>query len=241
MIPPRETAYLRELRARLADALGGGLVGVYLVGSAAMGAYRPGSSDLDVWAVARDDLPASVRRAVARRCDHAALPCPARGLELVVARFAGAAPVVMVNLNDGPAMRRRVATGRSRMPAAHWFTLDAAIARERAVALCGPPPREGFPVVPRSAQLVAVRRSLAWHRRHAPGSPDAVLNALRGARYAVEGRWCSKAEAADWAATFRPAWEREARAASAVSRDGPHMDYGARDFVAIDTSGGSPA
>ena len=128
------------------------------------------------------------------------------------------------SLNDGPAMPRCVWTAASRMPAAHWFTLDAAIARERAVALCGPPPRDAFPVVPRSAQLAAIRRSLAWHRRHAPGSPDALLNALRGARYAVEGTWGSKAEATEWAATFTPAWEREARAAPAVSRDDPHMD-----------------
>ena len=222
MIPGRERAYLRELSGRVADAAGEGLLGVYLVGSAAMGAYRPGSSDLDVWAVTRRVMSGAERRALVRRVDHAALRCPARGLELVVARFAGALPEVQVNLDDGPAMERRVATARSRMPAAHWFTLDAAIARERAVALLGAPPREAFPRIPRSALLSAVRRSLAWHRRHG-AEPDATLNGLRGARYAVEGVWGSKPEAVEWAAGFRTAWEREARAALDQSRRAGRM------------------
>lgn len=197
-------------------ALGDELVGVYLTGSGAMGAYAPGVSDLDVWAVVRGPVPGAARRAIVARVDHAALPCPARGLELVVAHFAGTAAVVQVNLNDGPRMARRIATASSRMPAAHWFTIDAAIGREHALPLAGPPPGAAFPIVPRSAQLAAVRRSLAWHRRTAGASPDATLNALRGARYALEGVWGSKAAAVEWAASARPAWAQEARAALAL-------------------------
>ncbi len=80
-------AYLAELTRRIAAALGEGLVGVYLMGSAAMGAYVPGVSDLDVWALVRGPVATEVKEALAGRVDQAALPCPARGLELVVARF----------------------------------------------------------------------------------------------------------------------------------------------------------
>lgn len=214
MIPAPEAAYLRELTDRLREWLGARLVGVYLVGSAATGAYRPGESDLDVWGVVDGPLPAPLRRGLPARVDHGALPCPARGLELTVAWFAGTAPGVQVAVNHGARMPRRAWTDPRRMPAAHWAVLDAAIARGTAVALDGPPAAEVFPPIPRSAQLAAVRRSLAWHRRHAPYSPDAVLNALRGARYALEGVWCSKEEAAAWAVALRRGWAGEARAAS---------------------------
>lgn len=219
-----ERAYLTGLRDRLVAGLAPDLVGVYLMGSAALGAYAPGVSDLDVWAVASGPVAPGARRALVARVDHAALPCPARGLELVVACFAGPRPVVQVNLNDGPAVDRRAATSASRMPAAHWFTLDAAIGRDRAVALAGPPAGAAFPSIPRSAQLAAVSRSLAWHRRHEPGSPDAVLNALRGARYALEGVWGSKGAAVEWAAAARPGWAAEAlRALEVRSRGGARM------------------
>lgn len=211
MIPAPEAAYLEVLAGRLRAALGGRLTGVYLVGSGATGTYRPGPSDLDVWALVDGPLPATARRGLGVQLDHAALPCPARGLELVVAWFDRAAPQVQLNLNDGARMARRAWTDPRRMPASHWFVLDAAVARVAAVTLWGRPAREAFPPVPRSAQLAAVRRSLAWHRRYAAGSPDAVLNALRGARYAEEDTWCSKREAVAWAEATRPEWADEAR------------------------------
>lgn len=212
----REAAYLAELTGRLRAALRHGLLGVHLMGSAAAGDDVPGVSDLDVWAIVGPPLDPRAGRALAARVDHRALPCPARGLELVVARLDGWRPDVQLDLNDGPAMRRRVAVTRSRLAASHWYVLDLAVGRERSVPLWGPPLAALAPPVPRSAQLAAVRRSLAWHRRHAPDGPDAVLNALRGARYALEGTWSTKGEAAAWAQRERPAWAAEARAAHAA-------------------------
>jgi hypothetical protein len=199
-------AYLAELTRRLADALGGDLLGVYLLGSAAMGADVPGVSDLDVWALVRAPVPLATKRALVQRVDQAALPGPARGLELVVARLGpGGQPVVELNLNDGPHMERRVALDASREPR-HWFVLDAAIGREHGRALAGSAPRDAFPPVPRPAQLAAIADSLEWYAAHEPDNRKAVLTATRGWRYALEGRWSSKEEAARWAAARRRHW-----------------------------------
>lgn len=208
--------YLAELTARLQGGLGKGLAGVYLMGSAGAGGYVHGASDLDVWALVRAPLPEDAKRALAARVDQAALPCPARGLELVVARFpAGPEPVVELNLNDGPRMERHVALdGEPR----HWFVLDAAIGRQGGRALWGPPPAEAIPAIPRSLQLAAIGESLDWYAAHEPDNRKAALTAARGWRYLVEGRWSSKEEAARWAAARRPAWAAELEEALAARR-----------------------
>lgn len=208
-------AYLAELTRRLGEALGAELAGVYLMGSAATGTDVPGVSDLDVWALVRAPLDDAIKRALVERVDQAALPVPARGLELVVARVRGAEPIVELNLNDGPRMERHVALDASGEPR-HWFVLDAAIGREHGRALAGPPARDAFPAVPRSAQLAAIADSLEWYAAHEPDERKAVLTAARGWRYAVEGRWSSKEEAARWAAARRPDWAPAIEAALAA-------------------------
>jgi hypothetical protein len=211
--------YLAELTARLRAGLGGGLAGVYLIGSAGTGGYVHGASDLDVWALVRAPLSEDAKRALAGRVDQAALPCPARGLELVVARFpAGPEPVVELNLNDGPRMERHVALDASAEPR-HWFVLDAAIGRQGGRALWGPPSVEAIPAIPRSLQLAAIGESLDWYAAHEPDNRKAALTAARGWRYLVEGRWSSKEEAARWAADRRPGWAAELTEALAARRE----------------------
>jgi hypothetical protein len=215
-LPPEVGAYLGELTARLRAGLGEGMGGVYLMGSAAAGGYSHGASDLDVWALVGAPVADEAKRALVARVDQAALPCPARGLELVVARFPGGPePVVELNLNDGPRMPRRVAFDASGEPR-HWFVLDAAIGREGARALWGPPPREAFPAIPRSLQLAAIGESLDWYAAQEPDNRKAALTAARGWRYLVEGRWSSKEDAARWAADRRPDWAPELQEALAA-------------------------
>src|SRR6476659_3794860 len=81
-------AYLDEVVARVRRAAGEELVGVYAGGSYAFGAYAPGRSDLDVAVVVRDAASRALRDDLVARLRHEALPCPARGLELVVYREA---------------------------------------------------------------------------------------------------------------------------------------------------------
>lgn len=212
--------YLAELTRRIRGALVDDLVGVYLMGSAGMGAAVPGVSDLDVWALVTAPVPAARKEALVAAVGHDALPVPARGLELVVARFArGPEPVVELNFDEGPRMDRRVSLDASGEPR-HWFVLDAAIGREHARALAGPPPRDAFPPVPRSLALAAIGESLDWYAAHEPDNRKAVLTAARGWRYVAEGRWSSKEEAAAWAAARRPDLAAELEDALAARRGG---------------------
>jgi hypothetical protein len=211
-------AYLAELTARVRAGLGGDLIGVYLMGSAGAGGYVPGASDLDVWALVRAPVPEEAKRALPAHVGQAALPCPARGLELVVARFpAGPEPVMELNLNDGPRMARHVALDASGEPR-HWFVLDAAIGRQSGRSLWGPPPAEAFPPIPRSLQLAAIAESLDWYAAHEPDNRKAALTAARALRYMAEGRWSSKEDAARWAAARRPDWAGEIDGALASRR-----------------------
>src|SRR3954467_631502 len=75
--------YLDALTTALRSALGQTLAAVYLTGSAAVGAYRQGVSDLDVLVVAQGAERPQLDAVVAA-CAHEALRCPAEKLELVV-------------------------------------------------------------------------------------------------------------------------------------------------------------
>jgi hypothetical protein len=200
-LPHRD--YLDEIVERLSQALGPELHAVVLGGSAGLGAYEPGRSDLDVIAVCAAPLPRSAARDLARSLSHRALPCPARRLELVVMTRAAAAgerdaPAFELNLNTGADAPEHVELDPA-AEAAHWFVVDRSIARARGRALLGPPPAEVLAPVPRVDVLGALRDSLDWHAAHEPTSPDSVLNACRAWRWARTGRWTAKLAAGEWA------------------------------------------
>ena len=131
--------YLDNLTGRLRAALGDALRAVYLTGSAAVGAYRPGSSDLDVL-VAVDGADRAALERVVATCSHEALPCPAAKLELVVYEAAELArphvpPRWSLNFDTGESTHQ-VDYDPATQPA-HWFVLDLAFASRHAVALYG--------------------------------------------------------------------------------------------------------
>ena len=197
-----EAEYLRDLAERLGDLLGQNLVGVYAGGSYALGEYRRESSDLDVAAVVETALDDRLKDSIAARLRHESLPCPARGLELVAyrletARSTGADADFELNLNSGRAMELRVDRGPGSV-AAHWFPIDRSILAEAGVAVSGPPAAEVFAGPAPEALLPALLESIRWHRR-AANREDAVANACRGLRFAIEGHWSSKREALRWA------------------------------------------
>jgi hypothetical protein len=213
-IPPAERSYLatltRELQQRLPDTL----VGVWLFGSASLGAYQPGASDLDVQVVVEASPTARALRDLATALAHRNLPCPARCLELVCYPRHGvdgrrAAPEFCLNFNTGAAMTDRIVLS-PRQESPHWFVLDVALGRQSGVALVGPPAASVFAPIPRAALLEAMRQSLRWHEHNEPRSANAALNALRGWRYAVTGCLGSKPAALDWAGAVLPAPSLEA-------------------------------
>jgi Domain of unknown function (DUF4111) len=188
---------------RLEAALERELVGIWLFGSAALGDFDPRRSDLDVQAVARSRLPMTARRALAAELSHDSLPCPARGLELVLYaredlhRLRG--PVFQLNLNTGEGIEPRLEFEPD--PSEwFWFALDVAIGREHGLALAGPGPAEVFPVPSDNVVARAALAALDWFWRNDRDGVATVLAACRAWAWASDGRWLSKTEAGEWAA-----------------------------------------
>lgn len=201
---PDVAAYLAELSGRAEEIAE--VVGVYVGGSYALGAYQPGLSDLDVAVVTRGPIAWPVKDALIASLRHEVLPCPARGLELVVYSAADAAstgvePAFQLNLNSGAELPFRVDVEPD--PAeGHWFAIDRAILRDHAVVLIGPPPTAVFGSIPRRLLLEVVADALSWHVHGTASTSDAVLNACRALRFAVAGDWSSKASAGWWALDY---------------------------------------
>jgi hypothetical protein len=196
-------AYGRELVERLRQALGDELVGVYAGGSLALGDYEHERSDIDIAAVVRRPLDRRRKEAIVAAVRHEALPCPARGLELVVyaedaARTSTVGAGFELNLNTGAGMtfRADLEPGEE----THWFAVDRSILAGHGVALFGPPARAIFAPIERQALLAVLGEGLRWWGAAAPANPDAVLNASRSLHFAVTRRWTSKRRAAAWAA-----------------------------------------
>jgi len=203
VLDPVGERYVAEIARRLREGLGRELVAVYLTGSGAYGGWVAGRSDIDVIGICARPLTLAGKSGLVEPLRHRALPCPARGLELVVyERAAVAAPgravPFEVNLNTGPAIEEHITFDPGDEPS-HWFVIDLSIAREGAQALAGPPPERLIGPVARADVLAALTDSLDWHDRNEGASANAVLGACRAWRYAVEGSWSSKDEAGRWA------------------------------------------
>ncbi|WP_238433417.1 hypothetical protein [Micromonospora tarensis] len=144
--------YLDELVGAARDVLGADLVGAYAAGSVGLGAYQPGRSDVDVALVSAGPLTEAAKVALVARLRHEALPCPARGLELVgydraVAASGTPEPGFEVELNTGSAMPFRRTLDPADRPAADgrfWYGLDRSILHQSGRALLGPPAGEVF-------------------------------------------------------------------------------------------------
>jgi len=188
---------------RLASILGPSLVGVYFVGSVALGDYVRGRSDIDIAAVSARALSRNEKTEVAGALSHPRLLCPARGLELVVYRrsgveFAAKEAAFEVNLDTGPGIPNHLGFDPDQEPW-FWFVIDRAVAHERGVRIMGPP-MELFAPMPQAWLIEALSGSIAWHRAHRSLDSNSVLNACRAWRYAEEGVLTSKADGASWAA-----------------------------------------
>ena len=187
----------------LARTLGTDLVGVYFVGSVALGGYVPGESDIDIAAVSDSALTDALRQSVAAAVVDVSATCPARGVEFTLYRreAAGSRPSgadFEVNANGGPRMPTAVHLDSTSEPG-FWYVLDRAIAHRSGLAISGPPSREIFADVPRSVLLQAMQDSVAWHRANEKATLYSVLNACRAWRFAAVDVLGSKLEGAAWA------------------------------------------
>ena len=194
--------YLDDLTAAARGVLGAGLIGAYAAGSVALDAYQPGRSDVDVALVCAGPLPDGTKRALVAALRHEALPCPARGLELVVytrqaARSGTSAPGFEMELNTGARMDFRATYAPELRPAADglfWYALDRSILHATGLALLGEPARDAFAEI--DDLRTPLREALAWWLAlPGPGAEDAVLGACRSLARVRHGVWLDKVAA----------------------------------------------
>lgn len=203
MPTPEIAEFGDHVRSVLVGTLRNDLVGVYFVGSVALGGYVPAESDVDIAAVSESALSERQKRSVASAIVEVSEVCPARGVEFTLYRrdVAGSVPEgadFEVNANGGPRMPTAVhldATAEQ----GFWYALDRAIAHRSGVVISGPPPGTVFADVPRRLLLAAMSESMAWHRVHERETLYSVLNACRAWRFAEEDVLGSKLEGATWA------------------------------------------
>lgn len=219
MLDPSVPGYLATLTDRTRTVLGSDLVGVYAAGSLALNAYEHGRSDIDIAVVCRAGITLPTKRAFVDALRHESLPCPARGLELVVYRKDVAAagtsdPGFEVELNTGPRMDFRATyagADRQEQDGTFWYAIDRSILAERGRVLIGPPATELFRSVPEATLVDLLISSLRWHLGGevdgesdevndgdddaASWTDDAVLNACRAWRRVRTGHWFSKIDA----------------------------------------------
>jgi Domain of unknown function (DUF4111)/Nucleotidyltransferase domain len=208
---------VREFASELADAIAvaadGGLVGVYLHGSAVLGDWSASSSDVDVLVVVEDGLStiAAERLAAVLRADRSG---PGTGLEASVVEAGAAseprAPWPFVIHATTTRDDRKVVWG-TRDGGDSDLTLHYAVAREFGWPAYGPDARSVVGSIPERIIAEKLAEELRWAVDHA-GVSYAVLNACRALRYRDERTLCSKTDAAHWARArgIRPALVQEA-------------------------------
>lgn len=209
---PGVERYLRDLVVEARAVLRHDLRGAYAAGSVALDAYTPGRSDVDVALVTSGPLDRDTKRRLVRRLLHEALPCPARGLELVVYRrevaAAGSAEAAFeVEVNTGRSMEHRVTFRPEERPTEDghfWYALDRDILHAHGLALVGPPAGDVFAALAaEDARSLLVTSLRWWHDRTSPddaptpGADDAVLSACRALLRHRDGTWLAKVEAAE--------------------------------------------
>jgi predicted nucleotidyltransferase len=204
MAPPEDVvAFGHAVAAVLGSVLTEDLVGVYFVGSVALGGYVGGESDVDIVALCRHGVTEETKAALVETLLKATADCPARGLEFTLYRAEVASAFAKdadfeVNVNGGPRMPRNVHLSSHGEPR-FWYVLDRAIAHRRAIAISGPPAAEVFSDVTRPLLLEVMSESMRWHREQEKATLYSVLNASRAWRFAVDDVLGSKLEGAAWA------------------------------------------
>lgn len=203
--------YLQALVAIARDLLGDDLRGAYAAGSVALGAYRPGRSDVDVALVCGLPLTLSMKQDLVDRLRHEALPCPARGLELVVyreevTRSGTAEPGFELELNSGASMSFRATydpADRAAGDGGFWYALDRSLLHDQGRTLLGPAAGEMFADLAPGDLHVSLVAALRWwlassvphSDEPASGAADAVLGACRALVRLRDGVWLSKVDA----------------------------------------------
>jgi hypothetical protein len=203
-VPPDISAFLEHLCRHLQTILGDQVIGIYLYGSAAVGDFVSGTSDIDLIVVCRVELSAAAMGRLHHLLTTCALPSWLAGVDCSILSAAVAArPQQEVRWEADLQVKQQAGQRELRLRDRldRRAVLDLAMARERGQALIGPAAQAIFAPVPpswlRAACLLAIT---IWAGRdvfHDPAS--GVLQVCRAWRYVAEGILGTKSEGGTWA------------------------------------------
>jgi Domain of unknown function (DUF4111) len=193
--------YARRLDVALGEVVDG-LIATYLHGSAALGGFIAGRSDIDVLVVCRDRPIGRNRLTAAVQTLQSLIGgCPGRGVELsVVARRHVREPgalwpfVLHVSISAG---KETVIFGEDRGGDPDLL-MHYVVCRAAGIPLRGPAATELIGQVGRADVLAYLRAELAWALEYAPEAYG-VLNACRALAYLDRGDVLSKIDGARYA------------------------------------------
>jgi streptomycin 3"-adenylyltransferase len=194
--PGRVVAYARALTGQLMMVPDGVLHAAYLHGSAALGGWVPGRSDVDMLFVAADGISSAAVTRMGEILFAGAAGCPGRELECSVVTVAQArqpAPPwpFVLHVTAGPGKPDRTVRTDSPSVGDPDLLMHYAVCRAAGWPVCGPPPQDLIGVVPHRAIVDYLAGELGWGIEHAPEA-YAVLNACRALIYLTDHMIVSK-------------------------------------------------
>jgi len=197
---PWPAAVARHIAGDLAEVAGGRLIAVYLHGSAVLGGWVPGRSDVDVLVVVSDEIGDATLDSMAHAMAWASRKVmadewPAPNLESsIVAAAAARRPAPpwpffrhVVTDPAEPARIVRPDGGQGDRD----LLMHYAVCRTVGYPVFGPPAREVIGGIARTDVLSYLADELSWGLANAP-ERYAVLNACRAALYLTDGTIVSK-------------------------------------------------
>ena len=196
--PAAVVAFVRGLDASLGKVLGDALVATYLHGSAVLGGFVDGRSDVDVMFIVASSLDEAALRDAAGALTSASAPCPGRGVELSIvtegaARHPGAPWPFLLHMTTEPGDEKLVIGPEAGGDAD--LVMHYAVCRAAALPVRGGPPEARIGEISRADVLTYLERELAWAMR-SQSEAYAVLNACRAWQYVASGEIMSKVDGA---------------------------------------------
>lgn len=204
VIPDRVLAYTGRLADLVAAACDGRLRATYLHGSAALGGWIPGRSDVDLLFIIADgvgDPAAPPLTAVAQVLSAAGADCPGRDLECSVVTAGQAQrprspwPFVLHVVAGPDSATAKVVPGNP-LSGDRDLLMHYAVCRSAGWPVSGPPPRDLVGAIPRSLALGHLADEMDWGLEYAPEAYS-VLNACRALIFLADDAIVSKIAGAE--------------------------------------------
>lgn len=214
MTPPLDAEVvevLDELLPMVRDQLGEELVGIWLWGSATLGGYRPGRSDVDLLVgLAHDPDERMVERL---RTPHEALvELLPQWRDRIEAAYVGLDSLASFRDREHPIVRISPGEPINLRSADRAWLVDWWQARTHGVTLDGPPPAEALPAIEVDELREHLRSGMqqwadvdpaGWRPSYAS---YVVLGIARALRAIATGRQASKQDAGSWLVHAHPEW-----------------------------------